>query len=127
MSYEETANIPIQLKQTPKNIDDFINTYDHIDYCEIIILADCTIVEAQPSHAARMIEIFKEMHGATYEEIIRQAEKTKMSIIEFLTYATHSVAVWYCGYAGVPSDEQMQVLEKLAHYQKIKEVKQIQI
>ena len=47
---------------------DFIERYDHINYCEIIVLEDGGIIEVRPSHVETLRMIYEKRYGLNEKE-----------------------------------------------------------
>ena len=96
----------------------FIETYNHICYCEIIIKPNGEIVEAVPSHTECLIKILG-LPRETIQELIPFSD----SPLSWLVRRTNCIAVWY-EFQELPSneitEEQQYVLTELANHDKIK-------
>lgn len=103
------------LKEMTKN---FIETYKHINYCEIIIKPNGEILEAIPSHIECLIKIL-----GLPREAVQELIPISDSPISWLVRKTGCVSVWYHAqelpYETI-SDEQQYVLAELSAHNKIK-------
>ncbi|MGM0197283.1 hypothetical protein [Enterococcus sp. AZ180] len=90
------------LLNEPESLDDFIKRYDHINYCEIIVLEDGEIIEVRPSHVETLRMIYEKKHGLNEKEswdIIPMSA----SPVEWHVNELGVVSSWYDG-AIFPND-----------------------
>ena len=80
-------NNPVINEEKP---EDFIKTYSHINYCEIIILENGNILQVNPSHTILLTRLAKKATGVDDEQIFPFNEYG-----EYLLYETGAVSVWY--------------------------------
>ena len=80
------------MKTTGIDFEEFLSTYDKIDYFECIMYPDGTLEEATPSHTYKMCEIYDDTKSI--KEIEMQIP-TSDSPIEWLLCETNCVALWY--------------------------------
>lgn len=78
-----------------QNIDDFVKTYKHIRYCEIIIDELGRVVEVNPSHTQTLINL----SGMTETEVWKRCP-IEANPIQWLTNTTGYIAVWYDFFIG---------------------------
>lgn len=105
----------IKLVQRTK---EFIENYNHINYCEVIIYPDGTIEEARPSHTESLMR-----YMALPRDIIYEMIPISDSPISWLVRKSECVAVWYehqlLPFEGI-TKAQGYVLKELATANKIK-------
>lgn len=113
---ELIENQRVLMEQKPLKIpvDIFIETYSHINYCEILIDKEGYIFEARPSHTMALLrEAEMTLEDQDYIPIER-------SPLEWLLEKTECVAIWYEFFKTVAINEiQLKVIRKLMDTEKV--------
>ncbi len=113
---EEMRNPPMPKEETP---EEFVATYDHIHYCECLILLNGNLLQVRPSHTILQTNLAKQ-----YLKVADEHEFPMYEYAEFLYYATGAISVWYefqqrtANYPMTP--QQARTLQLLADTKKIK-------
>lgn len=106
-------------------VDQFISQYNHINYCEIVILPDGYIMKAIPSHTEVLIEMWCKKHNKTRNELKGLLIISDDSPLGFLCDTLQCIAVWYsqikCPKSGI-NKIQLDVLQRLISAQCINDM-----
>ena len=110
------------------NIDDFIKTHNHINYCEAIIYPDGDITYAVPSHQMALLNIMSLPIEDAGHLIPLEA-----SPVHWLIDQSRCISVWTAGYMKptgeelfYPGEERTTRKERLERYEYICTEKQLQ-
>lgn len=87
----------------------------YINYLEVLILENGSIVYAIPSHQECLISLCTHKMNISRQELLDLCPREYyLDFMTWLCNITHAVPVWYYGYAGNPNPIQSAVLRKLA-------------
>lgn len=103
---------------------DFFKHYDHIYYCEIIVLPDGTIKQASPSHQEALIKIMENKIGVSRNDVLNLFTKTHNVYDDFTQWLmdnTGCILVWYSQllFPRIITKEQINTIGLLIKNQKI--------
>lgn len=102
-----------EVMRQPFDIDTHKRTF--INYLEVVILPDGTVVYAVPSHQEKLISLCCEKGHMTREELYAIIpEEFYLDMFKWLTAYCGSIAVWNTFYAGLANDAQVKTLRELA-------------
>lgn len=96
-----------------------INTHKKtfIDYLEVIIDEDGTVMYAVPSHVERLTELYMGRHAITRKELMHKMLHDPgccgIDMSEWLCKQLHCICVWNDTYKGEPNQKQLNKLKTL--------------
>lgn len=103
-----------QVLRRPFDIETHKKTF--INYLEVVIDLDGTIMYAVPSHQEKLIALACERHDKTRDELNDLCpQEYYFDFMTWLVLMTGVIPVWgNAGYMGEPTDEQAKALKELA-------------
>lgn len=104
-----------QVLHSPFDMETHKNTF--INYLEVVIDADGTIMYAVPSHQEKLIRLACERHGLSRDELNDLCpQEYYFDFLTWLIHMTDAIPVWGRAFMGTPNDEQTTSLRELARH-----------
>lgn len=119
MPDNHTKRNPMEVLRGPFDPDVHAETF--INYLEVIVTDQGTVLYATPSHFERLIALYCKQNGLDYlnpderREYVYQQMPDDAAPVDWLCEKTGSIAVWYDHYEGKPSPNTADALHELRH------------